>query len=157
MIEALLAEPTGDELLDDPGAPAHLQGLARQDDADADGGHGDDDEGENRHRLPDGLRVARFERVEEPAVPVVERHGGAGRQDQERGEPQRQGPGAGCVRTTPEAAGEPAESADHPGIELEPRGVRGLEVLYCHGGGVPAARVAGCALLPLMLAVLLMS
>ena len=61
MVEALLAEPAGDEVLHDPGPPAHLQGLARQHDADADGGHGGDDEREDEHGLVDGLRIARLQ------------------------------------------------------------------------------------------------
>jgi hypothetical protein len=52
--------------------------------------HGGDDQREDEHGLRDGLDVARFQAVEEPAVPLVERTVGGGRQDQAGGEPQRQ-------------------------------------------------------------------
>ena len=94
MIEALVAEPAGDQLLHQPGAPAHLQRLARQHDADADRRHGGDDQREHQDGAGDGLHIARLQAVEEPAVPVVHGDRRAGGQDQEAGQPQCQHPGA---------------------------------------------------------------
>ena len=133
MIEALVAQPAGDQPLHQPGAPAHLQRLARQHDADADRRHGGNDQREHKCGTGDGLYIARLEAVEEPAVPVVQGHRRGRGQHQEAGEAQCQHPGALRRLAAPVPAGELAEGADHARIQLEARGVGGLKVISAHG------------------------
>ena len=150
MIEALVAEPARDQLLDHPGAPAHLQGLAREHDADADRGHGRDDQREHQDGAGEGVHVAglqasknqRFQWFMATVAPVDRMRKPAS--------PSVSSPGAARRLAPPEAAGEPAEGADHAGVELEARRIRGLEVVSAHGGSqgrrVGKARRSGAPL-----------
>jgi hypothetical protein len=74
-----------------------LQGLARQHDADPDGRHGRDDDGEDHDGKLDRADIAHTEGIEEPFVPEAQRHGHTGRQQQGRAETERQGPGPGLL------------------------------------------------------------
>jgi hypothetical protein len=60
MVEAPFAQPAPHEVLHDPGAPTHLQGLACQHDKDANGGHGGDNEREDEDGLGHRFHVATF-------------------------------------------------------------------------------------------------
>ncbi len=104
MIVPLAREPGVQEAVDDPGAPPDLQRLARDDDADPDGGHAGNDQREHQDRYRGGLRILAFERIEEPAVPAVECHGGGKAQKQEAGQAQGQHPSRACAVAPPEAA-----------------------------------------------------
>jgi hypothetical protein len=66
----VVGEPTVDQGAREPLAPAHLDGLARQDHPHLDRRGGRDDEREDARRLPQAGRPARLEGIEEPAVPT---------------------------------------------------------------------------------------
>ena len=88
---------------DEPFAPAHLQRLARDDDEHADAGDHDDEPGEGRDREAERRAVAALQRVEEDAVPLVDRDVDADVGDDERGERDRQEPGPPRRRAAPPA------------------------------------------------------
>ena len=146
VVEALARQPAVDQMLHEPGAPAYLQRLARDDDADADRRHGRDDQPEHEHGLGQFADVAVLQAVEKPAVPMVERHRGGGGEDQEGGQPERQRPGPEGGGALPEPAREPAERPHHAWIELEARRVGGLEMGDGHGVIAAGWRLRGSGL-----------
>ncbi len=137
VIEALAVEPAVDQLPGHPFAPAHLQGLTRAHDADADRGHGGDDQAEGEHGAPERRGVLGGQRVEEPLVPVVHGERGADAEGQECDEGERDRPGAPAAVAAPEAAREPRERHQHPAIERQGGGIRWDRA----GGGHLANRI----------------
>ncbi len=112
-VVALAPKPQAGEAVHQPFAPAHLQRLAGDDDEHADAGDHHHQPGECEDRPAKRRAVAALERVEEDAVPLVDREVQADVADDQRGERDGQEPGPPRGRTPPPARDEAAELPRH--------------------------------------------